>query len=114
MSGPRRIEGYAKTFKELMDDTEWDKYGVGNYEKCADCMVHSGFEASAVADTVKHPLRALSVMVRGVRTDGPMAPDIPIDKQRPAEFVFTEHVEEKLAEIKAANPRAKKVARAMG
>ena len=107
-------EGYAKTFKELMDDTEWDKYGVGNYEKCADCMVHSGFEASAVADTVKHPLRALSVMVRGVRTDGPMAPDIPIDKQRPAEFVFTEHVEEKLAEIKAANPRAKKVARAMG
>ena len=38
-------EGYAKTFRELMDDTEWDKYGVGNYEKCADCMVHSGFEA---------------------------------------------------------------------
>jgi hopanoid biosynthesis associated radical SAM protein HpnH len=107
-------EGYAKTFRELMDDTEWDKYGVGNYEKCADCMVHSGFEASAVADTVKHPLRALSVMVRGVRTDGPMAPDISIANQRPADYVFTEHVEEKLAEIKAANPRAKKVARAMG
>ena len=41
-------EGYAKTFKELMEDTNWDNYGVGNYEKCADCMVHSGFEASAV------------------------------------------------------------------
>jgi hopanoid biosynthesis associated radical SAM protein HpnH len=107
-------EGYAKTFKELMDDTEWDKYGVGNYEKCADCMVHSGFEASAVADTVKHPLRALNVMLRGVRTDGPMAPDIPIDKQRPAEYVFTQHVDEKLAEIKATQPRARKVARALG
>ena len=43
-------EGYAKTFKELMDDTEWDKYGVGKYEKCADCMVHCGFEATAVKD----------------------------------------------------------------
>ena len=45
-------EGYAKTFKELMEDTDWDAYGVGNYEKCADCMVHSGFEATAVGDTV--------------------------------------------------------------
>jgi hypothetical protein len=107
-------EGYAKTFRELMDDTEWDKYGVGNYEKCADCMVHSGFEASAVADTVKRPLKALSVMLRGVRTDGPMAPDIPTDKQRPAEYVFTQHVEEKLAEIKSSQPRARKVARALG
>ncbi len=42
-------EGYAKSFKELMEETDWDAYGVGNYEKCADCMVHSGFEATAVA-----------------------------------------------------------------
>ena len=34
-----------KTFKELMEDTDWDNYGVGNYEKCANCMVHCGFEA---------------------------------------------------------------------
>ena len=104
-------EGYEKTFKELMDNTEWEKYGVGNYEKCADCMVHCGFEASAVADIVKHPLKALGVTLRGVRTDGPMAVDIPLDKQRPAEYVFSAHVDERLAEIKAANPRARKVAR---
>ena len=104
-------EGYEKTFKELMENTEWDKYGVGNYEKCADCMVHCGFEASAVADIVKHPLKALGVTLRGVRTDGPMAPDIPIDNQRPAKYVFSSHVDERLAEIKAANPRARKVAR---
>jgi len=107
-------EGYEKTFKALMDNTEWDKYGVGNYEKCADCMVHSGFEASAVADTVKHPLKALGVLVRGVRTDGPMAQDISLANQRPAEYVFAGHVEEKLAEIKASNPKARKVARALG
>ncbi|WP_426954600.1 adenosyl-hopene transferase HpnH [Muricoccus radiodurans] len=94
-------EGYAKTFQELMDDTEWDKYGVGNYEKCADCMVHSGFEASAVKDMVTSPLKALSVTLRGVRTEGPMAEDIPLDHQRPAEYVFSGHVEKKLTEIRA-------------
>jgi hopanoid biosynthesis associated radical SAM protein HpnH len=106
-------EGYAKTFKELMEETDWDSYGVGAYEKCADCMVHSGFEASAVLDTVKHPLRALSVTLRGVRTEGPMAKDIPLDNQRPAQFVFSKHVEERLAQIRATQPRAKKVARAL-
>ena len=73
-------EGYAKTFKELMESTDWDKYGVGNYEKCADCMVHSGFEASAVTDAMSHPLKLLKVAISGVRTEGPMAPDIPLDK----------------------------------
>ena len=97
-------EGYAKTFTELMEETDWDAYGVGNYEKCADCMVHSGFEASAVMDTMKRPLTALGVTLRGVRTQGPMAPDIPIDKQRPAKFVFSGHVENKLAEIRARAP----------
>ncbi len=45
-------EGYAKTFKELMEDTDWDAYGTGNYEKCADCMVHSGYEATAVKNAI--------------------------------------------------------------
>ena len=44
-------EGYAKTFQELLNDTEWDRYGTGRNEKCADCMVHCGYEASAVEDT---------------------------------------------------------------
>jgi len=94
-------EGYAETFKELMEETNWDSYGVGNYEKCANCMVHSGFEASAVVDSVKHPLKALGVTMRGVRTDGPMAKDIPLDKQRPAKFVFSRHVEHRLEAIRA-------------
>jgi hopanoid biosynthesis associated radical SAM protein HpnH len=44
-------DGYADTFAELMADTAWEKYGFesGN-PKCANCMVHSGYEASAVHD----------------------------------------------------------------
>lgn len=101
-------EGYTKTFAELMDDTKWDDYGVGNYEKCADCMVHCGFEGTAVADSVKNPLKMLAVTLRGPKTSGAMAKDIPLDNQRPADFVFSTHVEKKLAEIKASNPRASK------
>jgi hopanoid biosynthesis associated radical SAM protein HpnH len=101
-------EGYARTFAELMDGTDWDKYGTGNYEKCADCMVHSGFEASAVTDAIKRPWKALKVAVAGVRTEGPMAPEIPLGNQRPAEYVFTRHVQQKLAEIEEAEARAEK------
>ncbi|HVJ35356.1 MAG TPA: adenosyl-hopene transferase HpnH [Terriglobia bacterium] len=93
-------EGYAKTFTELMASTQWDDYGVGNYEKCADCMVHSGFEGTAVKDTVMHPLKAMMVALKGVKVDGDMAPDISLDKQRPAEFLFSRHVEDSLARIK--------------
>jgi hopanoid biosynthesis associated radical SAM protein HpnH len=101
-------EGYAKTFAELMDDTDWDRYGTGNYEKCADCMVHSGFEASAVTDAVKRPWKALKVALAGVRTEGPMAPEIPLSNQRPAEYVFARHVQQKLAEIEEAEARTEK------
>ena len=81
-------EGYADSFKELMEETDWQSYGTGNYEKCANCMVHCGYEATAVTDTIAHPLKALSVYLRGVRTDGKMAPEVPLENQRPAEFVF--------------------------
>ena len=85
-------EGYVASFAELLEETEWDIYGTGNYEKCADCMVHCGYEATAVADTVAHPLKALKVALRGFETDAPMAPEIPLDNQRPAEFVFEDVV----------------------
>ena len=45
-------DGYVPTFKQHMDETEWENYGhrSGN-EKCRDCMVHCGYEASSVDDT---------------------------------------------------------------
>jgi len=105
-------EGYVKTFKELMEDTEWEKYGVGNYEKCANCMVHCGFEGTAVADSVKKPWKLLPLQLRGVKTDGAMAPDISLANQRPAEFVFSRHVEHKLTEIKTTKAAAQEIAAA--
>jgi hopanoid biosynthesis associated radical SAM protein HpnH len=45
-------EGYCETFQELLDTTDWSRYGrqSGN-SKCADCMMHCGYEPSAVAQT---------------------------------------------------------------
>jgi hopanoid biosynthesis associated radical SAM protein HpnH len=97
-------EGYAKSFKELMETTDWDAYGTGNYEKCADCMVHSGYEAAAVVDAVKHPLKIAAVALRGPRVTGPMAPEIDLSKQRPAEYMFSRHVQEKMAELAHRKP----------
>ncbi|MBX9648140.1 MAG: adenosyl-hopene transferase HpnH [Xanthobacteraceae bacterium] len=99
-------ESYTKTFKELMEGTDWDTYGTGNYEKCADCMVHSGYEATAVNDAVRRPWKALAVAFRGVRTEGPVAPDIPLNRQRPAEYVLSKNVAGVLsAGGKARSPR---------
>jgi hopanoid biosynthesis associated radical SAM protein HpnH len=102
-------EGYATTFKELMEDTAWERYGTGNYEKCADCMVHSGFEASAVVDAVKKPWKVAALSLKGITTEGPMAPEIPLDGQRPAEYVFSRHVEQRLAEIAETETRTEKI-----
>jgi hopanoid biosynthesis associated radical SAM protein HpnH len=104
-------EGYAKSFRELMEETDWDAYGTGNYEKCADCMVHSGYEATAVMDSVKHPLKAAVVALRGVRTEGEMAPEIVLDRQRPATYVFSRHVEEATARLKRRDEPAESVSR---
>jgi hopanoid biosynthesis associated radical SAM protein HpnH len=101
-------EGYTKTFKELMEETDWDLYGTGNYEKCADCMVHSGYEATAIGDTFRRPLKALKVQLQGIKTDGEMAPEIKLDRQRPAEYMFARHVEQKLTEIRETEPRKRR------
>jgi len=92
-------EGYTNTFRELMEETEWDLYGTGNYEKCADCMVHCGYEATAVNDTVSNPFKALKVALRGSRTDIPMAPEIPLENQRPAEYVYDALIKDLGAEL---------------
>ena len=44
-------DGYADSFKELMDTTNWESYGHKNNPKCADCTAHCGYEATAVEDS---------------------------------------------------------------
>ena len=100
-------EGYAKTFTELMETTDWDAYGTGRYEKCANCMAHCGYEPTAANATLTSPLAAIKVALGGVRTDGEMAPEIALDQQRPAQYVFDGQVQQTLSEIRKAEAEAK-------
>lgn len=68
-------EGNAASFQELLDTTPWEKYGNVNNPKCASCMAHCGYEATAVEDMLKHPLKALLTSIRGPKTDGDMMPE---------------------------------------
>jgi hopanoid biosynthesis associated radical SAM protein HpnH len=111
-------EGYAKTFTELMETTDWDAYGTGKYEKCANCMAHCGYEPTAADAMMKHPLSAAMIGLFGVKTEGPMAPEIDMSQQRPAQYIFDGQVQQKLSEIrtneaseKAAKESAKAAAR---
>jgi hopanoid biosynthesis associated radical SAM protein HpnH len=105
-------EGYVPTFKELMETTDWDSYGTGRYEKCANCMAHCGYEPTAAHATLQQPLQALRAWLRGPRTDGEMAPEIALDAQRPAQYVYSDQVQRKLSEIRTAEAaeRANKAA----
>ena len=100
-------EGYVKTFKELMETTDWDAYGTGRYEKCANCMAHCGYEPTAAEASLKHPLKALALALGGVRTEGPMAPEISLADQRPAKYVFDSQVQLRLSEIRVNEAREK-------
>jgi hopanoid biosynthesis associated radical SAM protein HpnH len=58
-------DGYAKSFAELMETTEWSDYGrASGNPKCADCMAHCGYEPSAVTDST----RTLPNTIRSIRS----------------------------------------------
>lgn len=75
-------EGYANSFRELMEDTDWQSYGVGRNPKCNNCMAHCGYEGTAVDDTFSHPLKALGSWIRGPRVDGAFAPEPSVTETR--------------------------------
>lgn len=59
-------EGHYETFQELLDNTDWSKYGrASGNPKCADCMVHCGYEPTAAVDALRpqNMLRAASSVV---------------------------------------------------
>jgi hopanoid biosynthesis associated radical SAM protein HpnH len=56
-------DGYVKTYKELIETTDWDKYGRGKDPRCANCMAHCGYEPTAVLATMgslKESLRSVA------------------------------------------------------
>jgi hopanoid biosynthesis associated radical SAM protein HpnH len=55
-------DGYTETYKELLETTEWDKYGRGRDPRCDNCMAHCGYEPTAVlkaTGSIKESLRAV-------------------------------------------------------
>lgn len=71
-------EGFAPSFDALIKETEWENYGTGRNPKCANCMMHCGYEPTAIDDTLVHPIKALKVALQGPRVSGPMAPELPV------------------------------------
>jgi hopanoid biosynthesis associated radical SAM protein HpnH len=64
-------DGYAATFRELLETTEWDRYGHERNARCRDCMVHCGYEASAVDHTfgsLRGFLETVRATVFGIRS----------------------------------------------
>ncbi len=95
-------DGYADTFKELLDSTEWEHYGTesGN-PRCANCMVHSGYEASAVNDTFSS-LRGLWATAKATisgKYDDPGAVRLLDEEVRPV------HTFNPLVQIEQSNTR---------
>ena len=105
-------EGYAKTFSELMETTDWDSYGTGRYEKCANCMAHCGYEATAADAAISNPFKMFGLMLKGIRTEGPMAPEISLENQRPAAYVHSLHVEREIHRIEQTEERPQRLSAA--
>jgi hopanoid biosynthesis associated radical SAM protein HpnH len=58
-------DGYARTYKELVETTDWDAYGRGKDPRCANCMAHCGYEPTAVLATMgslRESIRAAGVL----------------------------------------------------
>lgn len=55
-------DGYAETYRELLEDTDWESYGRGRDSRCANCMAHCGYEPTSVMATMgslRESLRAM-------------------------------------------------------
>jgi hopanoid biosynthesis associated radical SAM protein HpnH len=58
-------DGYASTYKELLETTDWDKYGRGKDPRCDNCMAHCGYEPTAVVATAASMKQSLRALVGG-------------------------------------------------
>jgi hopanoid biosynthesis associated radical SAM protein HpnH len=55
-------DGYAETYQQLLEETDWEAYGRGNDPRCANCMAHCGYEPTAVEATMRSPREALRAL----------------------------------------------------
>jgi hopanoid biosynthesis associated radical SAM protein HpnH len=59
-------DGYASSYRELLEDTDWEQYGRGRDPRCDNCMAHCGYEPTAVNEAVRAPHKALLSTLRGL------------------------------------------------
>jgi hopanoid biosynthesis associated radical SAM protein HpnH len=57
-------DGYANSYRELLEETDWERYGRGRDPRCENCMAHCGYEPTAVERTVRAPHKALLSVLR--------------------------------------------------
>jgi hopanoid biosynthesis associated radical SAM protein HpnH len=55
-------DGYAATYQELVETTDWDSYGRGRDPRCANCMAHCGYEPTAVLETTRSLRQSVRAM----------------------------------------------------
>jgi hopanoid biosynthesis associated radical SAM protein HpnH len=58
-------DGYAKTYRELVETTDWDSYGRGRDPRCANCMAHCGYEPTAVLATSRSLRQSVRALLSG-------------------------------------------------
>jgi hopanoid biosynthesis associated radical SAM protein HpnH len=56
-------DGYARTYKELVETTDWSAYGRGKDPRCNNCMAHCGYEPTAVLATLGSPLQSIRALI---------------------------------------------------
>jgi hopanoid biosynthesis associated radical SAM protein HpnH len=57
---------HVQTFGELME-TDWKAYGFGKDPRCSNCMMHCGYEGSAIQEAMSHPAALAELAWRSVR-----------------------------------------------
>jgi hopanoid biosynthesis associated radical SAM protein HpnH len=57
-------DGYARSYRELLEETDWDHYGRGRDPRCDNCMAHCGYEPTAITEMVQAPHKALASALR--------------------------------------------------
>jgi hopanoid biosynthesis associated radical SAM protein HpnH len=57
-------DGYASSYSDLLEKTDWDRYGRGRDPRCDNCMAHCGYEPTAISEAVRAPHRALAAALR--------------------------------------------------
>ena len=58
-------DGYARSYRELLEETDWDRYGRGRDPRCDNCMAHCGYEPTAVLSATRSLRQALRAIVAG-------------------------------------------------